>query len=94
MDKYDRMLLSALLENGRASYADLARSHGPLKDEILRRLGELIDRSEFIGGPSVQGFEHAFAAHVGIRSATNPEAVSATVLPSRSLGFEIPALGQ
>lgn len=25
MDKYDRMLLSALLENGRASYADLAR---------------------------------------------------------------------
>ncbi len=25
MDEYDRMLLSALLENGRASYADLAR---------------------------------------------------------------------
>lgn len=26
MDKYDRMLLSALLEDGRASYAQLART--------------------------------------------------------------------
>lgn len=25
MDKYDRMLLAALLENGRATYAQLAR---------------------------------------------------------------------
>ena len=30
MDKYDRMLLSALLENGRASYADLARKVNPV----------------------------------------------------------------
>lgn len=41
MDKYDRMLLSALLENGRASYADLARKVNLSAPAVAERVAKL-----------------------------------------------------
>jgi dTDP-4-amino-4,6-dideoxygalactose transaminase len=46
-------------------FVDLARVNAPLKDEILRRIGELIDRSEFGCGEAVARFESAFATATG-----------------------------
>lgn len=41
MDKYDRMLLSALLENGRASYAELARKVNLSAPAVAERVAKL-----------------------------------------------------
>ena len=41
MDKYDRMLLCALLENGRASYADLARKVNLSAPAVAERVAKL-----------------------------------------------------
>ncbi|AXA57339.1 Lrp/AsnC family transcriptional regulator [Pseudomonas thivervalensis] len=41
MDKYDRMLLSALLENGRASYAELARKVNLSAPAVAERVSKL-----------------------------------------------------
>jgi Lrp/AsnC family leucine-responsive transcriptional regulator len=41
LDKYDRMLLSALLENGRASYADLARKVNLSAPAVAERVAKL-----------------------------------------------------
>ncbi len=41
MDKYDRMLLRALLENGRASYADLARKVNLSAPAVAERVAKL-----------------------------------------------------
>jgi len=41
LDKYDRILLSALLENGRASYADLARKVNLSAPAVAERVAKL-----------------------------------------------------
>src|SRR5476649_1889102 len=41
MDKYDRMLLSALLENARASYAELARKVNLSAPAVAERVAKL-----------------------------------------------------
>ncbi|UZM12378.1 Lrp/AsnC family transcriptional regulator [Pseudomonas kielensis] len=41
MDKYDRMLLSALMENGRASYAELARKVNLSAPAVAERVAKL-----------------------------------------------------
>ncbi|PAU65001.1 MULTISPECIES: Lrp/AsnC family transcriptional regulator [Pseudomonas] len=41
MDKYDRLLLAALLENGRASYADLARRVNLSAPAVADRVAKL-----------------------------------------------------
>jgi len=41
LDKYDRMLLGALLENGRASYADLARKVNLSAPAVAERVAKL-----------------------------------------------------
>lgn len=41
MDKYDRMLLSALLENGRASFAELARKVNLSAPAVAERVAKL-----------------------------------------------------
>jgi Lrp/AsnC family leucine-responsive transcriptional regulator len=41
LDKYDRMLLGALLENGRASYADLARKINLSAPAVAERVAKL-----------------------------------------------------
>lgn len=42
-------------------FLDLARIHQPLKQELLEAIGNLIDKSEFVLGESVEHFESAFA---------------------------------
>ena len=41
MDKYDRLLLSALIENGRASFADLARRVNLSPPAVADRVAKL-----------------------------------------------------
>ncbi|MDX9665379.1 Lrp/AsnC family transcriptional regulator [Pseudomonas sp. P5_152] len=41
MDKYDRMLLSVLMENGRASYAELARKVNLSAPAVAERVAKL-----------------------------------------------------
>lgn len=41
MDKYDRMLLAALLENGRATYAQLARQVNLSAPAVAERVAKL-----------------------------------------------------
>lgn len=42
-------------------FLDLGAMHGPLKDEILEEIGEIIDSGAFTNGPQVRSFEAAFA---------------------------------
>lgn len=46
-------------------FADLTRIHSPLKEELLRKIGAIIDRSAFVLGPEVEAFEKDFASFVG-----------------------------
>jgi dTDP-4-amino-4,6-dideoxygalactose transaminase len=46
-------------------FVDLTRIHAPLKEDILKRIGSIIDRSAFVLGPEVDSFERDFAAFVG-----------------------------
>ncbi len=41
MDKYDRLILSALLENGRASFAELARKVNLSAPAVAERVSKL-----------------------------------------------------
>ena len=38
----------------------------PLRSEILERLGEVIDRGQYVLGPEVAAFESEFAAYLGV----------------------------
>ena len=42
-------------------YNDLSFIHKDLKEEILAKISEKIDRSDFIGGTEVQNFEREWA---------------------------------
>lgn len=46
-------------------FMDLRAIHAPLEGEIFSRLSGLVDRSEFVTGPTVAEFEEAFAAYSG-----------------------------
>ena len=46
-------------------FVDLTRIHAPIKDQILQKIGSIIDRSAFVLGPEVEEFEKQFAAFVG-----------------------------
>jgi dTDP-4-amino-4,6-dideoxygalactose transaminase len=52
-------------EHMRVPFFDPAPMHAPLKDEILREIGELLDTGAFTNGPWVGQFEDAFAAYCG-----------------------------
>lgn len=49
-------------------FMDLKKIHAPIKEEILSRIGAIIDRSAFILGPEVENFEKEFATYVGTSS--------------------------
>src|SRR5688572_29568471 len=49
-------------------FMDLKRIHAPIKEEVLARIGAVIDRSGFILGAEVEGFEKEFATYVGSTS--------------------------
>lgn len=42
-------------------FLDLAPMHAPVKDELMREIGDLIDSGAFTNGPVVSWFEAAFA---------------------------------
>jgi dTDP-4-amino-4,6-dideoxygalactose transaminase len=50
-------------------FIDLRATHAPLRENILRRIGEVIDESAFAGGKYVAEFEDAFAGYCGARHA-------------------------
>jgi dTDP-4-amino-4,6-dideoxygalactose transaminase len=50
-------------------FLDLNAQHAPLRAEIDRAIGEVIDRSAFAGGSFVAEFEKEFAAYCGCRHA-------------------------
>ncbi|HUP58639.1 MAG TPA: DegT/DnrJ/EryC1/StrS family aminotransferase, partial [Bdellovibrionota bacterium] len=50
-------------------FMDLKRIHGPLKEEILARISSIIDRSAFVLGSEVEGFEKEFAGYVDTKHA-------------------------
>ena len=47
-------------------FLDLAAAHRPLKERMLREIGDLLDTGGFTNGPDVVRFERAFADYCGI----------------------------
>ncbi|MGZ4315519.1 MAG: DegT/DnrJ/EryC1/StrS family aminotransferase [Gaiellaceae bacterium] len=47
-------------------FLDLAPTHAPLKEHLLREIGELFDTGAFTNGPAVAQFEGAFAEYCGV----------------------------
>lgn len=47
-------------------FLDISRQHRTLKQELLERVGELIDSSAFTNGPPVAELEAAFAEYCGV----------------------------
>ena len=77
----------AVAAKGRVPYVDLAGQHRPLKAELLKAAGEVIDSGQFILGPQVEAFERAFAALCGARHAVGLNSgTDALVLALRALG--------
>jgi dTDP-4-amino-4,6-dideoxygalactose transaminase len=58
-------------------YVDIVAQHRPLKDALLKRIGEVIDSGQFVLGPEVESFEKAFAKAfnykyaIGVNSGTD-----------------------
>ncbi len=50
-------------------FLNLQAHHEPLREEILRAVGEVLDAGEFAGGPFVERFEKDFAVYCGTRHA-------------------------
>lgn len=57
-------------------FLDLKAHHDPIKDEVMRVIGEVVDKNAFAGGPYVERFESAFAEYckvdhaIGVGSGT------------------------
>jgi dTDP-4-amino-4,6-dideoxygalactose transaminase len=47
-------------------FLDLAPMHAPLRDELMRGVGDLIDSGAFTNGPVVSSFEAAFADYCDV----------------------------
>jgi len=50
-------------------FLDLKAHHEPIKEEVLGKLAEVIDRNAFAGGPYVESFENAFAEYCQVEHA-------------------------
>lgn len=44
-------------------FLDLKAHHDPIKDEVMKVIGEVVDKNAFAGGPYVESFEKAFAEY-------------------------------
>ena len=57
-------------------FLDLKAHHDPIKDEVMKAIGEVVDNNAFAGGPYVASFEEAFAEYcqvdhaIGVGSGT------------------------
>jgi dTDP-4-amino-4,6-dideoxygalactose transaminase len=47
-------------------FLDLSHMHAPVRDALVREIGELIDSGAFTNGPIVSSFEADFAAYCGV----------------------------
>jgi dTDP-4-amino-4,6-dideoxygalactose transaminase len=69
-------------------YVDLADQHVPIKAELLRAIGGVLDRGQFILGDEVAEFEKRFAELCGVRHAVAVNSgTDALVFALRSLGI-------
>ena len=50
-------------------FVDLARQHGPLKNELAAAVGAVLERGDFILGDAVAEFEQSFADYLGVSHA-------------------------
>jgi dTDP-3-amino-3,4,6-trideoxy-alpha-D-glucose transaminase len=59
----------------------------PLRDEIARRIAEVVEGGRFVLGPEVEGFEEDFAAYVGARHAVGvANGTDAITIALRAMG--------
>ncbi|MCG3149446.1 MAG: dTDP-3-amino-3,4,6-trideoxy-alpha-D-glucose transaminase [Verrucomicrobiae bacterium] len=69
-------------------YVDIARQHGPIKDELLAAVEQVLAHGNFILGPEVEEFEKQFCGlvkapfSIGVNSGTD-----ALILALRALGI-------
>jgi len=69
-------------------YVDLAGQHGPIKEELLAAIGEVLDSGQFILGEPVAEFERQFAALCGVRYAVGVNSgTDALILALRAIGI-------
>lgn len=72
----------------RIPYVNLADQHVPIKAELLRAIGGVLDRGQFILGDEVAEFEKRFASLCGVRHAVAVNSgTDALVFALRSLGI-------
>jgi dTDP-4-amino-4,6-dideoxygalactose transaminase len=45
---------------------DLAASFRPIRDEVMREFGAILDRMQLLLGPNTEAFEHEFADYCGV----------------------------
>jgi dTDP-3-amino-3,4,6-trideoxy-alpha-D-glucose transaminase len=60
------MAVSETRADVRVPFVDLAPSHAPVADAILRDIAELVGSGAFSNGPQVAAFEREFAAYCGV----------------------------
>ncbi len=68
-------------------FVDLTAGIKPIREQVLARIAQIIDRGAFVGGPAVDEFERAFAAACGAADAVAVSTgTEALVLALRALG--------
>jgi dTDP-3-amino-3,4,6-trideoxy-alpha-D-glucose transaminase len=71
----------------KVAFLDLRRQHRELRPDVDRAVADVVDAGRFIGGPSVESFERAFAAFCGAREAVGVASGTAAIeLALRALG--------
>jgi dTDP-4-amino-4,6-dideoxygalactose transaminase len=66
---------------------DTSTPRAPLRDELVAKLGEVLDSGHYILGPEVQAFEQEFAEYLGARHAIGvANGTDALTLALRALG--------
>lgn len=68
---------------------DTATPLAPLRDSILARIGEVVQRGTYILGPELQAFEREFADYLGVRHAVGvANGTDAITIGLRALGVK------
>ena len=68
-------------------FFDVSRQFAPLKEEVLRKFGELLDKQAFILGETVNEFEKNLAQWIGVKHAiTISNGTEALTVALRALG--------
>ncbi len=71
----------------KVAYVDIAGQHRPLKAELLKAVGGVLDSGQLILGPQVEAFEKALAKLCGVKYAVGLNSgTDALILSLRALG--------